>query len=67
MKRCLDLLLSIVALIVLSPTLVLLAVVIKLTSPGPVLYRQSRHGRHGRPFTIYKFRSMYADACDGAG
>ncbi|MFQ5663941.1 MAG: sugar transferase [Terriglobia bacterium] len=49
-------------LVVLSPFLVLLGVLVKLTSPGPMLYRQQRCGLGGRRFTLYKFRSMVADA-----
>ena len=46
----------------LAPLLLLLALAIKLDSPGPVLYRQTRVGQHGRPYIILKFRSMRADA-----
>ncbi len=45
-----------------SPLLVLAAVGIKLTSPGPILFKQMRSGRHGRPFLMYKFRTMTSDA-----
>lgn len=44
------------------PIMLLVALAVKFTSRGPVLYRQSRVGQHGRTFTLYKFRSMYADA-----
>ncbi|HET6215266.1 MAG TPA: sugar transferase [Micromonosporaceae bacterium] len=47
---------------VFSPLLVTLAVLIRIDSPGPVLFRQVRVGRHGREFVIYKFRTMYLDA-----
>jgi exopolysaccharide biosynthesis polyprenyl glycosylphosphotransferase len=47
---------------VLSPLLTLISVLVKLTSPGPVLYRQERCGLNGRTFLMYKFRSMRVDA-----
>lgn len=49
------------------PVMAMVAAVVKLTSPGPVLYRQVRVGREGRPFTVLKFRSMRADAEQGTG
>lgn len=49
-----------------SPLLALIAVTIRLTSPGPVLYRQLRHGFNGELISVVKFRTMYADACDAA-
>ncbi len=58
MKRLLDILFSYLALLVLSPLLLLLALWIKLDSPGPVFFRQERVGRYKRPFFVYKFRSM---------
>jgi lipopolysaccharide/colanic/teichoic acid biosynthesis glycosyltransferase len=61
-KRAFDLLISLLALIVLSPVLLAIAVVVKLTSPGPVFYRQNRVGRDARIFQIIKFRSMTVDA-----
>jgi len=61
-KRMLDFLGAAVMLVVLSPLLLLLALLIKLTSAGPVLFRQERCGLGGRRFTLYKFRSMIADA-----
>lgn len=51
-----------VALVALAPVFLLLASAVKLTSKGPVLYRSIRLGRAGRPFTVYKFRSMYVDS-----
>jgi lipopolysaccharide/colanic/teichoic acid biosynthesis glycosyltransferase len=62
MKRLFDFLASLAGLIVLSPLLVLAAVLVRLTSPGPALFRQERMGCHFRPFFIYKFRSMVSDA-----
>jgi lipopolysaccharide/colanic/teichoic acid biosynthesis glycosyltransferase len=61
-KRLFDLLGATVALLLLSPLLLVLALVIKLDSPGPVFFRQERVGRFGRPFRIHKFRTMVADA-----
>lgn len=57
-----SLIIGIVGIIVTSPLMLLTALVVKLTSPGPVLYRQKRVGLNGRIFTLYKFRSMYVDA-----
>jgi exopolysaccharide biosynthesis polyprenyl glycosylphosphotransferase len=61
-KRLFDLLVAILGLILLSPLLLFLALRTRLSSPGPVIYRQERIGYKGKPFTIYKFRSMLADA-----
>jgi len=58
MKRALDLLVASLALVVLSPLIVLIGVVVKLSSPGPVLFRQARLGKGGAPFMLYKFRTM---------
>lgn len=65
-KRLLDLALTIPALILLAPVLVLLALLVRLKLGLPVLFRQKRPGLHRRPFTIYKFRTM-TDARDAAG
>ena len=62
LKRFLDIVLSIAALVVLAPLFLVIAVIIKLTSPGPVFFVQARVGRYGKTFTFYKFRSMYEDA-----
>ena len=61
-KRAMDLVLSAVGLVVLAPVMALIALAIRLTSPGPVFYAQERMGLDGRPFAMYKFRSMAADA-----
>lgn len=61
-KRGCDVVLSLVALIVLSPLMLLTALAIRLESRGPVIFKQERLGLHGTPFRIYKFRSM----CVGA-
>ena len=62
MKRLLDVLFSILAIIIFSPAFIIIAILIKTGSKGPVLYKQERIGKFGRPFTIYKFRTMVADA-----
>ena len=61
-KRLIDIVFSLFALIVLSPLMLVLAVIIRLTSPGKAIFRQERVGRAGKPFRIYKFRSMRVDA-----
>jgi len=61
-KRAMDVALSAVALVILSPVMLLIAALIKATSPGPVLYRQERCGLNGCSFQMLKFRSMRADA-----
>jgi exopolysaccharide biosynthesis polyprenyl glycosylphosphotransferase len=61
-RRSIELVLASALLVILSPLLLLIAVLIKLDSPGPVLFRQLRCGLHGRPFTFLKFRSMRVDA-----
>jgi exopolysaccharide biosynthesis polyprenyl glycosylphosphotransferase len=61
-KRALDLTLSFILLVLLAPLLLLTAILIKLTSPGPVFFVQKRIGFNKRPFTIYKFRTMVMDA-----
>ena len=62
MKRLLDFMMALALLIILAPLLLILALLIKLTSRGPALYRQTRCGLGGRKFTLYKFRSMSPDA-----
>ena len=62
LKRLLDILIAGIALIILSPFLLITALLIKLDSKGPIIFKQERLGLHGIPFKIYKFRSM----CVGA-
>jgi exopolysaccharide biosynthesis polyprenyl glycosylphosphotransferase len=62
MKRVIDVTLATCALLVASPALLIIAAAIKLDSRGPVFFRQERTGRAGEPFSIFKFRSMTADA-----
>lgn len=61
-KRLADIVLSLLALILLSPVFLLTAIIVKCTSPGPVFYAQERIGYRGKPFKMHKFRSMYIDA-----
>lgn len=60
-KRCLDVILSLIALIVLSPLFLLIALAIRLDSPGGVIFSQKRVGMHKKLFSIYKFRTMRSD------
>jgi exopolysaccharide biosynthesis polyprenyl glycosylphosphotransferase len=62
LKRLLDLCIAVPALVVLWPLMAAIAVLIRLTSPGPALFRQERVGQHARRFQILKFRTMYLDA-----
>ena len=61
-KRFMDIVLSIFALIIGSPIFLLTALLVKVTSPGPIIFSQVRVGKFGRHFKFYKFRSMYIDA-----
>lgn len=61
LKRAMDIGSSLFGLVLCGPIFVLLAAIIKLTSKGPVLFRQQRIGQYGRPFTFLKFRSMYVN------
>ena len=61
-KRVGDVVISLLAMIVLSPVYLVTAIIVRTTSPGPVFYAQERIGQHGRPFRMHKFRSMYIDA-----
>lgn len=58
MKRIVDLIGSLVALVIFSPVMLITAIAVKCTSPGPIFYSQERVGLHNRPFKMYKFRSM---------
>lgn len=62
LKRAFDIAGSAAGLVVLSPVLALVALLIKLDSPGPVLFRQQRYGYHRMPFQVYKFRTMTAES-----
>ena len=58
LKRSLDVLGSVVGLVIFSPVFILIGILIKREDNGPVFFRQERIGYHGKPFTLYKFRSM---------
>lgn len=62
LKHFIDIIISILALIILSPLCIFLIIGVKLSSKGPIFYSHERIGRYGKPFTIYKFRSMLANA-----
>lgn len=61
-KRFMDMLLSFICITFGSPVFILTALLVKLTSPGPIIFSQVRVGKYGRHFKFYKFRSMYIDA-----
>ena len=61
-KRTIDIVCSFVGILVLSPLFIVIAIIIKLTSKGPVFFSQKRVGKHGREFDMYKFRSMVVNA-----
>jgi lipopolysaccharide/colanic/teichoic acid biosynthesis glycosyltransferase len=60
-KRCLDIIFSLLGLIFLLPILVVLFIIIKSGSQGPAIFKQQRAGKDGKPFTLYKFRTMRTD------
>jgi sugar transferase (PEP-CTERM system associated) len=66
-KRLSDIVLSVVGMILAAPLMMLAAIALRISSPASVLYSQTRVGQHGRPFTIYKFRSMRVDAESTSG
>ncbi len=61
-KRLIDVVVSVFMLVVLSPLYLYTAIRVRMSSPGPIIFQQKRIGLNGKPFTIYKFRSMYVDA-----
>lgn len=63
-KRLEDIILGVFLIFLFSPIMIFAALGVKLTSPGPVLYRQLRHGFNGKEIGVLKFRSMYAECCD---
>ena len=65
LKRIFDIVISLFAMLLLSPVYIVTAIIVKCSSPGPVFYAQERVGYHGKPFKMHKFRSMYVDAEEG--
>jgi len=61
-KRVIDIGVSVVGIILLAPVMIIIMIIIKLGSPGPVFYLSQRMGRHGKLFIMYKFRSMYVNS-----
>ena len=61
-KRLFDIVASLMVIIIFSPLYIFTAIMVKCSSPGPIFYRQERIGKHGEPFNMLKFRSMYVDA-----
>lgn len=61
-KRGVDILLSLAALLLTAIPMIIIALAVKLSTPGPIIFKQTRVGKEGKPFTFYKFRSMYKDA-----
>ncbi len=64
LKRAVDIAGALVGIAVLSPVLIATAIAVRLDSPGPILFRQARHGYNHRPVNVWKFRSMYIESCD---
>ena len=62
LKHFLDIVISLFALLLLSPVMIFLVMGVRLSSKGPIFYKQERIGKNGKPFTIFKFRSMYVDS-----
>lgn len=66
-KKMVDLFVSLIAIIVLLPLMILIAIAITIESRGPILYKSKRVGKHGKLFTFLKFRSMYTHLSVGYG
>lgn len=65
-KKAFDYVMSLIVILLFSPFLIIISIIIKLTSEGPIIFKQERVGKNGKLFDIYKFRTMYNDAeCDG--
>ena len=67
LKRAFDILGAGFALLLLLPLFTLTSLAVWLSTPGPVIYSQLRHGLNGRPFRVYKFRTFFAERCDESG
>ncbi len=65
-KRSFDLVFASLALVLLAPVMAAVALAVRLESPGPILFRQKRHGYNNKPIWVWKFRSMYLDQCDAS-
>ena len=61
-KRAMDIMMSLIGIVLTAPIMLMVAALVRVTSPGPVIYQQQRVGKNGRVFTLYKFRSMRNDA-----
>jgi exopolysaccharide biosynthesis polyprenyl glycosylphosphotransferase len=61
LKRCMDLAMGLVCLIVFGPIMLIVALLVRKSSPGPILFQQERVGQNGRKFVMFKFRTMYVD------
>jgi lipopolysaccharide/colanic/teichoic acid biosynthesis glycosyltransferase len=66
-KRTIDIVGAAFALVLLFPLLTLAALAVRLTTPGQIIYSQLRYGLNGKPFRVYKFRTLYAERCDDSG
>jgi len=64
-KRCFDIVFACIALILLAPAMILIAILVRVSGPGPVIFRQMRHGRDRKLFPIYKFQTMVVNDRDG--
>ncbi len=62
LKRIIDIVISLIGIIILLPVYIIVAIIVKLSSKGPIIYKQERIGLHRKPFLMYKFRSMYNNA-----
>ena len=66
-KRIMDIVISLALIVVTSPLMLITAIGVKLSSPGPILFRQTRVGKNNQPFTMYKFRSMRVNDSEQTG